>query len=634
MLSPWSMPREKPFLGMSFEKWGPNRRNYRSLRDLWDGLIPFVDYRGVLFGVSDSHEKLAAEMYELAYYLYRNPAYVPAIRTLKQRDLLYGVGELPETDLEPYAVSAYADNVGLAVLRSQTEGRGDESRIQAVLRYGSHGGYHGHFDRAGLLSIMRYGKSVYNPFATFYGYFAFMFKMWTQTSLAHNMVAVDERMQEPAESKRLLFHAGSMLQACAVETYARWCDPPYGGQTPYLMSFPEEKCRQEARELPIPAVARAKGDIGDYSEPVLQRRLMLVTDDYIVVADYLKGEQEHVFDCMYHLQGFRELLASKKSFIRHTGQFNQDPYGAGQFITDCSWYECEAPSVLHFSHRYDQTVDNSSGRRSPYNDDGVMKVDIHSVWPPKSEVMVGSFPEADDVNKWLSYEVKADGRMLDSGAFGAWILGQRIVDVSVEGVRELELRVSVEGARRKTVFLGDPCIVTEDGKRIPLSELHADYENVDHGNGVGIDYYGGPVKIVGEKYERAVPFEPENTRLPAVAKVSLEGLRASRFMAVIGGDYPLGDEEAQRKSVSLRTRGTETRYVSVIELYEEKPTIASAEAAEAGLIRVRLADGRVQEIAMPNLDGDGSRISASIKETLGDAVIRQESAGADVHGSN
>ncbi len=374
MLSPWSMPKEKPFLGMSFEKYGPVHRNGRSVRDVWDAMLPFIDDRGILFGSNDSTAKDMVKWYDLAYYVWRDPNYVSVIRTADRRDLIYGVGELPEPPERHDERSVYADNVGLAHLRSRKPGVAPSSQLQAVVKYGSHGGYHGHFDRMGLTALMRHGRNTYGPLASWFGYHSFMFKMWVQASMSHNMVVVDERMQEPVPSNRLLFYNGSMLNVCAVETSARWSDPPYGGQTPYPETFPEERSLIEGRDVPVPSIARKQGDIGTYSEPVLQRRLVAVTDDYVIVADYLRGEETHTFDCLHHYQGFHELTAERKRHIRHTGQMNNDPYGAGQFITDCDWYECDAPVQIRFSHQYDRVKDDSDGRHAMYNENGPMNL--------------------------------------------------------------------------------------------------------------------------------------------------------------------------------------------------------------------------------------------------------------------
>src|SRR5439155_20323211 len=130
-----------------------------------------------------------------------------------QRSLLYGVPDLPEKTPDVSSLSAYADNAGVAMLRSQTPNRPQSGQIQAALHYGTHGWAHGHFDRTDLLSLMRYGRSFYNPEMIWYGYEPFMYKFYVQSSISKNMVVVDQLMQEPVESDRLLFHTGQMMQA-------------------------------------------------------------------------------------------------------------------------------------------------------------------------------------------------------------------------------------------------------------------------------------------------------------------------------------------------------------------------------------------------------------------------------------
>ncbi|WP_284645893.1 COG1470 family protein [Paenibacillus silviterrae] len=621
MLSPWSLPREQRFLGMSFEKYGPVKRNYRSVRDVWDAMLPFVDHRGILFGTNDSTDKDMVRAYDLAYYIWRDPKYASVLKGADRRDLVYGVGEHP-VDVPKHAeASAYADNAGLAILRSQKD-----TRIEAVIKYGTHGGYHGHFDRTGLVALMRYGKNAYGPLASWYGYHSFMFKMWVQASLSHNMVVVDGRMQEPVESKRLLFHAGRMLNACVVETVARWCDPPYGGQTPYPESFPRERGWIEGRELPETFSQREQGSVGAYSEPVLQRRLVAVTDDYVVIADYLRGEQEHVYDCLNHYQGYLGLEARKSTHVRHTGKMDENPFGAGQFITDCDWYACEAPALLRFSHDYDRWKDDSEGRHMLHNEEGRMELHLRSLWPPKQEIMTGWYAEAAPVNKRLRYEILADDRLLEQGQIGAWILGKRKIRVPLEGAASFTLRVNVEKASRKTVFWGDPAVLMQDGRRIRLQELPVEYRNVDTGNGPGQDYYGGPVHLEGEPYPDALPFEPADTKEPAEAVYDLTGWEAVAFEAVIGGDYPLGDDPARRKTISIRQTGREALFLTLLEPHRECPAIASAEAMAAGKLAVRLADGRLQELELEGFYEAQAEPRISIREWKEGQLLRQETA--------
>ena len=161
-------------------------------------------------------------------------------------DPIFGHAELPEYRSSYAKNNAYADNVGIAMLRSQAEHREQKDQIQAVIRYGSHGYAHGHFDRTEVLSIMRYGRSFYNPEHVWWGYPHFMYKFYVQNSMTKNMVVVDEKMQVPSDSKRLLFYSGKTIQAVAIETNSRWSYPPYGGMIYNENETLEERCTMNA----------------------------------------------------------------------------------------------------------------------------------------------------------------------------------------------------------------------------------------------------------------------------------------------------------------------------------------------------------------------------------------------------
>ena len=136
----------------------------------------------------------------------------------------------------------------------------------------------------------------------------------------------------------------------------------------------------------------------------------------------------------------------------------------------------------------------------------------------------------------------------------------------------------------------------------------------------------GPIKIVGDEFKSATPAEPENENLPAFVRVDLSGAKAVRFKATIGGDYPLGDESQRRKVSAIRAApGTEARFLTVIEPYENRPVVKSAAALSADKLRVELNDGRVQEIAIQNFDGDGKNLVVQLTETQNGKVLRQES---------
>ncbi len=194
-----SMPGVKAPIrhGMYNEKWGGNERNYVTVKQMFDAPLPYLDARGVLFGISDSDEKKLSGVhfgstYDLAYTYYKDEQYIPVMRR-NEADPVFGHPEIDmekpggkpvQTDTpEKLQPGAYSDNIGIMMLRSQKAGRKNREQIQAVLRYGSHGYAHGHFDIGQLLSVFRYGKSAYNPENCWWGYGHFMYKFYVQNSL-------------------------------------------------------------------------------------------------------------------------------------------------------------------------------------------------------------------------------------------------------------------------------------------------------------------------------------------------------------------------------------------------------------------------------------------------------------------
>jgi hypothetical protein len=620
--------------GMKFEKWGPVTSPTVDIKRMWDALPRFADYRGVMFGVNDATEarlagyrrEIASTPYELAYYLYRDPAYAAIIRQGGgARDLIYGVPDLPSDAPAKFRSSAYADNVGLVMLRSQSTGKPDRERIQAVLHYGTHGGFHGHFDRTELLHLSRYGRSFYNPESVWYGYAPFMYKFYVQNSTSKNMVVVDRKMQEPVESKRLLWHNGDLFQATVIETKARWSTPPYGG-----MVYPEqgykslqEKSFAEGRFLPKPEKEPIYGSVNDYTEPILQRRLMIVTDDYVLLADYLTGDRNHTFESLLQMKGFEGLDGGAKS--HHDPQWDMNPVLDAQFVTDCDWFTAVAPTVAKFKMQFGPGEDNA-GTRTFENEPGALKLDVHSLWPLQQELMVGTTPEDHDVQKRLYWKVIGDGKSLASGQFGAWILGKADVDASLSGIKQLDLETRVEISRKPTVFWGDARIVTADGKEIPLSTLPLKFDNVRQPPSPGRDYFGGPIKLSGDLYSEATPGQPLREDAVGIVHVDLTGLRAVRFKATLGGDYPQGDESQRRKTFASKSVGKQAHFITLIEPYEEKSVVVSAESPEPSQIQVRLSNGTVQTFTIRGLEGDGNSISIQLVEQAPGVRPKSESS--------
>ncbi|MEO8615024.1 MAG: hypothetical protein ABI600_07785 [Luteolibacter sp.] len=621
----------KPF-GMDPNIYGPVRKPWREIRDMWNGLLPFLDWRGVMFGVNDSTENSVVDApsgvdptaFEVAYYVYRDPAYASVIKRGKKRDLLYGVPELPEVTPEPFRDSATADNVGLAMLRSQTPDRPIREQIQAVLHYGTHGWAHGHFDRTNLLSLMRYGRSFYNPEMIWHGYEPFMYKFYVQTSVSKNMVVVDRKMQKAAPGTKVLFHTGKLMQAAAVEVNTPWGNPPYGGMVYDYVPVKTfaEKTWREGRFVPTPEKPPGYGFITDYSKPIRQRRLMVVTDDYVLIADDTKGEGTHDFESLFQMKGFLGLEAKEKKFLRHDAQWDKDSVGSAQFVTDCDWYQVTAPAVSRFEMKFGPGADNN-GTRSFYNEDGVLKLDVHTLWPQKQQIMFGTAPEDHGLGQRLFYTVRGDGKVLGEGKFGAWSLGKADIDVSLDGVKQLELETRTELKKRPTLVWGGASVVTRDGKEIPLADLSPAYENILPTKNPNQDYDGGPVKIQGEPQPFSTPAQPKDDASPGIVRIDLTKIDAVRFKTSVGSDYPPGPEAQRRKTMSVKAeKGSEARFITIIEPYENQPMVKSAAALSADKIRVELIDGRVQEISLRDFTG---KLSVNMIETRDGKETRRES---------
>jgi hypothetical protein len=326
------------------------------------------------------------------------------------------------------------------------------------------------------------------------------------------------------------------------------------------------------------------------------------------------------------------LEAPQKTFLRHDAQWNPDPLGSAQFVTNADWFGAQAPAVAHFAEQWGPGVDES-GSRSVGNVPGTLKLDVWSVWPPAQQIMVAAAPEQLDVEKRLFYAVRGDGKTLAEGKFGAWILGQADIDVPVEGVQTLELETRTELSKKPTLFWAEARVVTREGREIPLPDLaQVSSHNVTPSpSKTSEDYFGGPIEIAGNLYPWGLPAEPAKQAEPATISVDLENLGAVRFKATLGSDYPPGPEAQRRKVYAVRSpSGTDSsRFLTIIEPYEDQPVVKNATALGADRLRVELADGRVQEITLGGLEGDGQDISARCTESKGGAVIREENTAAE-----
>ncbi len=612
------------FLGMSFGKYGPLTNNTIDIKKLWDGILIYPDYRGVMFGMGDGHEALVGgNAFELAYFVFRDPNYAAVIKQSGQRNLIYGVPELPEETPRLYSLSSHSDNAGIAVLRSQAKGREPKEQIQAALKYGTHGSYHGHFDKVSLLSLMRNGRSFWNPETSWYGYGSYMYKWWVQPSMAHNMVVVDGKMQEPADSYCSLFHSGEMMQVAAVETNARWSNPPYMGGYEQVESVK----KGDAPYVPIPSNHPNPADVTDFTEPVWQRRLLVVTDDYVIIGDYLKSNQSHTFDNLLHLRGVEEPAGIKLQ--NHVPFFDKNPLSSGQFISNVKEYSVRSGVQLHSCMQAEAGISWEKGGFNGYQEAGPLNVDVYHAWPREGALRIGTYPDALPVRKKVSYQVEVDGKTVQRADVGMWVMGAQQMSVPVKQAKEL--RISVRTNRRKelnTLFLADARLITAQGKSMKIPAGRVRMENIKPVPVANHDYEGGDVVLSGMEYASSMPVEPEDTERPAVLVINLDNLDAVEFKGVLGGDFPVGEDSQVRRTVSYRTQGSEATYLSVLEPYEHKRMVKKVTASDASTLEVELADGRVQIVTIEQLGVKENSVKVTIIEKKGGKVIRQEKSGS------
>jgi len=417
------------FAGMKFDNWGPTGKNTRGVEDMVSPYIPFMDENAVVVSSNDSRATAPDPFYELAYREYKQEE-LAWVLSKSNRDswisLMYGVAEIPQVE-DPRIQSAFAPNVGITALRSQKKGQKPEEQIQAYFKYGTHGGWHGHFDRTGMLALNRYGHRFFGTEMAWFGYGNAGYKECVQTSATHNMVIVDEMQQEAVPSEQTLFFAGEMMQVSVTETNARWRKIPSHN----LEKFPP-------------------WDDTDFeTEPIFQRRLSVVTDDYVVIADYLKATEKHSFDWLLHPVGLKNTkgLTEKGPMMDVLSTSSTSPY---KYFKQAQWYHMKKGGLVQFQ------------------DEGI-NLDVHALWPKKADVFLANYPVGGK-----QHEIKNNP---DRRTLGIRTKAEGVVYITVlepySGKSTIS-KIESETQKEMTVFL-------KDGRKqkIQISNLKNEEKNVE-----------------------------------------------------------------------------------------------------------------------------------------------------------
>jgi len=237
-------------------------------------------------------------IYELAYARYRKPIYAELLARGERRSdfaLWFGVGELPKPKPLKWRSANYPAS-GYAIL---AKGDGEQA-TWICLKYGPHGGWHGHPDKLNFVLYARGQVLAIDPGTARYG--VPIHGGWYRTTLAHNTLVVDEANQRPAEGKCLVF--GS--------------------------------------ERGVDFVVADAGDI--YDGVQFRRAIAMLDENAIVVVDRVRCERERLLDLALHLQGQWAKLPEGKVWTPP----NKDGY---RYLTDAQVREIEGLTNIALSVR-------------------------------------------------------------------------------------------------------------------------------------------------------------------------------------------------------------------------------------------------------------------------------------------
>jgi len=199
-----------------------------------------------------------ADIYELAFAHFHDPKYVSLLNRSDRRNrmaLLFGMTQLPVGGAPTHPGTRNLSASGYAILES---GQGTNATWLA-LKYGPHGGGHGHPDKNSFILYAR-GR-ILAPDVGTHAYGSPLHAGWDKTTLAHNTLVVDEKSQAPAQGKCLAFGNENGADYSVTEA-----GPIYKGVR-------------------------------------FTRTAVMLTTNLIVFVDQIEANTPHIFDLAYHQIG-------------------------------------------------------------------------------------------------------------------------------------------------------------------------------------------------------------------------------------------------------------------------------------------------------------------------------------------
>ena len=234
--------------------------NERSFSSLLEGPLNLAMPNMTLPAFNDSGQvNLAGSegVYELGLARYKNPLFAELLRNRKRgwlEPLLTGGVSIPDVQVRQISSQNYT-NAGYAILRSGA----DSDATWLCLKYGPHGGGHGHPDKLNFVLYSKGKVLAYDPGTGKYG--VPIHSEWQKATIAHNTLTVDETNQKPATGSCLAF-------------------------------------------LSKPGYSAALADAGPIYDGVnYQRAAAVIGSNAVLVIDIVNADKEHTFDLAYHNAG-------------------------------------------------------------------------------------------------------------------------------------------------------------------------------------------------------------------------------------------------------------------------------------------------------------------------------------------
>ncbi|NUQ00704.1 MAG: heparinase II/III family protein, partial [Armatimonadetes bacterium] len=241
--------------GLDLARWEKDGRSYRRL---FDGPLDLATPALLLPAFNDSGQVglKGNGSFEAALGYYGDPRFAAVLEGSKRENLIaliHGPAVLPQP---PAALSSSRNypGSGYSIL---TNGSGKEAPW-LCLKYGPHGGGHGHPDKLNLV-LFRDVAVGYDPGTAAYG--VPIQAEWYRTTLAHNTLTVDEANQKEATGRSLAFAARPGLGVALAEAGAIYPGVTY------------------------------------------RRAVALCGEKLMLVLDLVEAAQEHTFDLAWHNAG-------------------------------------------------------------------------------------------------------------------------------------------------------------------------------------------------------------------------------------------------------------------------------------------------------------------------------------------